>query len=242
MDFKWEFFYDSYIEKMTDCHGRESVEMPTERFYRLPEAKQRTIYEAARNEFARVPYEEVSINQIVRSANISRGSFYTYFENKEDAMEYVMQENFLQMRKICEEALDRNGGEYLGMLKTLFEYLIDKMQSTKEVMAIVENAFGRKERDDFPQYMEGILGLEEKKGRGEKESDRNWLVHKMNCNKMRVQTPEEVHSMIVLGENALYSSLRQYYLYPEKAKDIRELFEAKLDIISHGAYRRQLAD
>ena len=36
--------------------------MPTERFWRLPEAKRQMIREAALQEFARVPYEKVSIN------------------------------------------------------------------------------------------------------------------------------------------------------------------------------------
>ena len=54
--------------------------MPTERFWRLPEAKRQMIREAALQEFARVPYEKVSINQIIHNADISRGSFYTYPE------------------------------------------------------------------------------------------------------------------------------------------------------------------
>lgn len=214
--------------------------MPTQRFYRLSEDKQRVIYEAARKEFARVPYEKVSINQIVKNADISRGSFYTYFKDKDDAMKYVMEENYTQMRSVCEDALESNGGEYLGMLKTLFEYFVEKMQTTKEVMVIVENIFRREENDDFPQCIEHFLGAgTEKDG---VSVHRNWIVDKMNCNKMRVQSPEEVHSMMALGESALYSSLRQYYLHPENAQSIRESFEMKLDIISHGAYCMQMTD
>ena len=47
--------------------------MPTERFYRLPEGKRQAIREAALKEFARVPFEKASINQIIRNADISRG-------------------------------------------------------------------------------------------------------------------------------------------------------------------------
>ena len=49
--------------------------MPTERFYRLPEAKKQVIRQAAIKEFARVPFEKASINQIIQNADISRGSF-----------------------------------------------------------------------------------------------------------------------------------------------------------------------
>lgn len=46
--------------------------MPSERFLKLSEEKQKRIVEAAVNEFARVPFESVSINQIIREADISR--------------------------------------------------------------------------------------------------------------------------------------------------------------------------
>ena len=38
----------------------------------------------------RVPYEKVSINQIIHNADISRGSFYTYFVDKKDLLEYIL--------------------------------------------------------------------------------------------------------------------------------------------------------
>ena len=44
--------------------------MPTERFHRLPEEKRQAIRAAAVLEFARVPYEKVSINQIIHNADI----------------------------------------------------------------------------------------------------------------------------------------------------------------------------
>ena len=56
--------------------------MPTERFLRLPKEKIEAIRIAAAKEFMRVPLEEASINRIVHDADISRGSFYTYFEDK----------------------------------------------------------------------------------------------------------------------------------------------------------------
>lgn len=56
--------------------------MSTERFEKLSKDKRQRILDAAREEFSRVSYEEASINQIIKNAGISRGSFYTYFEDK----------------------------------------------------------------------------------------------------------------------------------------------------------------
>ena len=66
--------------------------MATERFFKLPAEKQKRILDAAREEFARVPFEEVSINQIIKNADISRGSFYTYFVDKADLIDFLFEE------------------------------------------------------------------------------------------------------------------------------------------------------
>ena len=64
--------------------------MPTQRFMKLKEEKKQAILEAAVHEFSRVPYSSASINQIIKEADISRGSFYTYFEDKDDLMRYML--------------------------------------------------------------------------------------------------------------------------------------------------------
>ena len=64
--------------------------MPTQRFLNLKEEKKQVILEAAAHEFSRVPYTSASINQIIKEAGISRGSFYTYFEDKDDLMRYML--------------------------------------------------------------------------------------------------------------------------------------------------------
>ena len=74
--------------------------MPTERFYRLPRAKADAIRMAALREFKRVPLEEASINRIIRDADISRGSFYTYFEDKKDLLRWLIDDRVKESRRI----------------------------------------------------------------------------------------------------------------------------------------------
>ncbi|MCC8068355.1 MAG: TetR family transcriptional regulator [Ruminococcus sp.] len=64
--------------------------MPKQRFYNLPIEKRERILNAAVSEFSRVPINEVSINKIIKSANISRGSFYQYFDDKNDLIREIM--------------------------------------------------------------------------------------------------------------------------------------------------------
>lgn len=66
--------------------------MPKETFLNLSEEKKRKIFDAAVDEFAVHRFSEASINQIIKNAEISRGSFYQYFNDKEDLYLYILTE------------------------------------------------------------------------------------------------------------------------------------------------------
>lgn len=68
--------------------------MPKETFVKLPEEKKDKIIKAAKKEFARVPFEHTSIKNIVEDADIARGSFYQYFESKEDLLRIYFKYTF----------------------------------------------------------------------------------------------------------------------------------------------------
>jgi AcrR family transcriptional regulator len=63
--------------------------MPTQTFYNLPTEKQERILQAAIKEFGQRNVQEANLANIVSAANISRGSLYQYFLNKEDMYVYI---------------------------------------------------------------------------------------------------------------------------------------------------------
>jgi AcrR family transcriptional regulator len=64
--------------------------MPKQTFLNLPEEKRRNIVNAAIEEFAEYGLENASTNRIVASSGISKGSFYQYFEDKQDLFMYLL--------------------------------------------------------------------------------------------------------------------------------------------------------
>ena len=50
--------------------------MPSSTFLNLPAEKQEKLLKAATREFSHRPFNEASINQIIKEAGIPRGSFY----------------------------------------------------------------------------------------------------------------------------------------------------------------------
>ena len=64
--------------------------MPKQTFLNLPEEKRETIINAAVEEFAQYGLENASTNRIVKNSGIAKGSFYQYFEDKEDVFMYLL--------------------------------------------------------------------------------------------------------------------------------------------------------
>jgi AcrR family transcriptional regulator len=59
------------------------------RFAKLPPAQQQTILAAALDEFAAHGFHDASLNQVIETAGISKGSMYYYFDGKEDLYAHV---------------------------------------------------------------------------------------------------------------------------------------------------------
>lgn len=63
--------------------------MPKTTFYNLEKEKQDRIIDAAIDEFANHPLSLVKLSNIIKKAKIPRGSFYQYFDDKNDLYIYI---------------------------------------------------------------------------------------------------------------------------------------------------------
>jgi AcrR family transcriptional regulator len=98
--------------------------MPTNTFFNLPEEKKNKIIKAANKEFARVPLEQASIKNIVEDAEIARGSFYQYFEDKQDLFEYLMTLKIGNMQKNLLDMIERENGNIINIFINIYDHLI----------------------------------------------------------------------------------------------------------------------
>jgi AcrR family transcriptional regulator len=97
--------------------------MPKKTFYNLPQEKQERILNAAINEFSSYPFKSASINRLIKEANIPRGSFYQYFDNKKDIYLYLFEH--MTSVKMSYLGDDINNPRDLPFVD-LFEILIEK--------------------------------------------------------------------------------------------------------------------
>ena len=98
--------------------------MPTDTFFRLPEEKRTRILEGAWSEFTAVPYAEASINRIVQTSRIPRGSFYQYFEDKNDLFLTLIDEIRDQFLDLFHDTLERSGGDLFSMPLVLLDAMV----------------------------------------------------------------------------------------------------------------------
>ena len=97
--------------------------MPSSTFLNLAPEKQEKLLSAAVREFTERPYNEASINRIVREAGIPRGSFYMYFRDKEDLFHYLVQESIQELLVVFEEILRGRNGDVFAALLDMYDYL-----------------------------------------------------------------------------------------------------------------------
>lgn len=103
--------------------------MPTGTFERLPQSKKQQIRDAIIQECSQVPYEQVSINRIVRSAGISRGSFYQYFADKRDMFLYVTRDVKERVLAVIKEGLKQNVS-FLDLMMRIYDVLQEECSQT----------------------------------------------------------------------------------------------------------------
>jgi len=95
--------------------------MPKQTFFNLEKAKKQRIITAAVKEFAAYPYLKTSINRIIEQADISKGSFYQYFNNKKDLYKYIIEQaSAAKMKFLGRKMQDYQKLEFFQLLRKLF--------------------------------------------------------------------------------------------------------------------------
>ena len=79
---------------------------------RAAETRKRII-SAAKKLITENGFENVSIEDIAKEADVSTGSFYTYFKKKEDVIEELNQADFYRLAEITNEMTDKDFDERL---------------------------------------------------------------------------------------------------------------------------------
>lgn len=96
-------------------------------FLNLDEDKKERIIHAALDEFSENTFNDASITNIVRKADISRGSFYQYFGSKETIYQYLVNYLYDKHRSDLYQILMENSGDLYTSLVEFYDNYIDEI-------------------------------------------------------------------------------------------------------------------
>lgn len=106
--------------------------MPTSTFFNLPEEKRRRLIAAGFEEFSEFTIDKASISSIIRAAKIPRGSFYQYFDGKEDLHSYILNLYSKRWGERWVELLKQHHGDIFSTLPEFFAIFLDEMTDSKK--------------------------------------------------------------------------------------------------------------
>ena len=99
--------------------------MPKQTFFNLPTHKREHITRCAVSEFARQGYKQASISRIVADAGIAKGSFYQYFEDKDDLFLHIV---FTEIGSLKLATYEQECGRLAGLDLSQFLRQVAKAQ------------------------------------------------------------------------------------------------------------------
>lgn len=203
--------------------------MPTERFLKLPEEKKKAIRDAAMEECIRVPFEKVSINKIIQNAGISRGSFYTYFEDKRDVVRYIFSDTADKLKEFWTKSVAEHDGDLWIASEELLEEAILFAKKGKIFQMMQSFVLYQ----DFDKLFEEIYG---NKCAGEKKGDEILaalfeVTDKSGFRSADMNSFSLVVSMIM---GCVIESISWYNRHMDSEENIKKIFRERLEILQYG--------
>ncbi|BDE86072.1 MAG: TetR/AcrR family transcriptional regulator [Clostridiales bacterium] len=198
--------------------------MPTGTFFRLPEEKQRRLMEAAWEEFVRTSYTEVSINKIIQIAGIPRGSFYQYFEGKEDLFFYLLDDVHRHFIQVFCKLLDRAGGDLFQMHLLAYDDLVQWGDNQDPSICRCIQFMRVNPGMDFLQTMSK-----------EPEFLPEELYQKIDVRRFRKKDRMFVESVFSLTVMSLVSAMVEALTHPGETERQRRRLEERIKILEYGS-------
>lgn len=99
--------------------------MPRETFSNLPDEKRDAITQAIQAVFLEKPRNKISVSDIVKRADIPRGSFYMYFDDLDDVFAYLLDDS---MKAFEQEEFERISAQKISFFEYMEQALIKDIE------------------------------------------------------------------------------------------------------------------
>ena len=205
--------------------GYKNMIKPT--FYNLSDDKRKRVLQAILEEFADTDSEKISINRIIKRANISRGSFYQYFDDKVDLVEVLFLTLVDMNIKDAYRALSESDGDIFALYNSFLEILF-RLSKDEFYNNIMRNLCRS-------MYSTDSLIAEYVQTRCRGFDELNQLAQCVNRSKLRLSTDEEMVALHQIFVAVLRDCANRLYVLDVSAAVLKSDFDRKIEIIKYGA-------
>lgn len=204
--------------------------MPRKTFFKLSIEKKNKIIKAAKKEFARVPFEETSIKNIVEDAGIARGSFYQYFESKEDLLIFLLKNHVEEINSNIEEVLKDKNGDIFELYIIWYDFMVDNFMK-KDDMKLFKRIFENIKTTD-----EEIFSIiKENTNKPKKIYEYYDIIDKSNLN---IESAEDLEIICKMLNTITKKSIISSFKYPSSLK-AREDYIKQIQYLKYGILKNK---
>ena len=194
------------------------------KFRRMKDIRRALIMEAALGSFAAKGLAVVGVADIARAADISTGTFYLYFKNKEDLVIGLLDESVRALRRTLAEAISSEGPPLVRFERAGRAFFQEFCNGRREMLILflrdsvgVSPRVEEKRKEVFQLLIDDITGAISRitggKGRAEKRKAQVMAV-----------------SIFGMVERVAY----HYYIWQAGSKDLRKVEDEALAFIRDG--------
>ncbi len=186
--------------------------------------------EAAEQEFSRVPVYKASIANIIKSADIPRGSFYQYFENKEDLYFYLLGEQTRERRTNFINLLKKHHGDIIEAAIELYYGFLVNMPDEEE------HEFLKNAMLNVTHQVENVFTDIFEAGHGEEHlQEVKALVDKQLLN---ISEDKEIFHIMQIVTAVAFRNFVEKFSKELSDEEALEHFRIEMNLLKNGLYRR----
>lgn len=151
---------------------------------------------------------------------ISRGSFYQYFESKEDLLKYIIIQDTESKNKEILDLLKKSDGDIFELCIFLYDKMTKKIEKDEDMII-------------FRKIFNNIMQSKEKRVLENNLIDFKMIFNSIKRDNLRAKNEEEVEIILKMLIDITFKSI-MYSKMNENKKEEREKFLKRLEFIKFG--------
>lgn len=203
--------------------------MPKPTFFHLSKEKQDTLIQSAKDEFSRVPLHEASIANIIKNAGIPRGSFYQYFEDKEDLFFHLLNQLSQKSHERFISIMKEKNGDIFETSIDSFQFMI-RNHRTQEHKNFFRNVFS-----NMNYKLENTLA-----NNVFKENQTNQFLHLIslvNTKNLNIKNERELHQVLKIISAVHFQNLVQVFVKDLSDEEALSNYMEQIELLKRGLHK-----